>query len=162
MTELYQVQRTAAQKLLDSDDERVDDATIHLFLEELDLENQQVDLGYAKVLNVDFQDTEVMEAYTQQLNILNESILNIQNQLAERMGANSSNLGDEGDADIAIAGYQLQGTVEQSGTQVSIEELFSYPTQEVLPAIAAYFCKQQFSNIRYDLEDPSEIWAVDD
>ncbi|NEQ45957.1 MAG: hypothetical protein F6K00_21390 [Leptolyngbya sp. SIOISBB] len=150
--ELYQAQRAAAQQLLDSREKRIDADTVALFLEELDLENQQMALGYAYV-----QEKHDEEAYTRSMEDLHQRLLNVQERLAERIGAyyfvreeDRENI--EAYAEIPLS-YSLYGEVAQSGLTVSIEELVSYQTQATLPAIAAYFCERQFSNVRYDLAD---------
>ena len=154
MTELYQAQRAAAQQLLDSGENRIDVETVNLFLAELSLQQQQMESGYAYYYEDDEgADEKRMATFDQQLT-------DLQTRLSERLGANYlPNEEEIGHLEYAdnLAAYWLYGEVKQSGTTVNIEELASSQTQETLPAIVAYLCDRQFSNIRYHLADQSEM-----
>ncbi|MEL7313774.1 MAG: site-2 protease family protein [Cyanobacteria bacterium J06559_3] len=161
-TEHYQMQKEAAQQLLHSSDEQIDKETIHLFLGKIDLEIQQIQVGYTEILELDeSEDAEAaIEAYEQRLESLDQRVVEVQDQIAARLGA-TSNPSDNDTHEDALADYWMYGDVARSSATVSIEDLVSYQTQETLPAIAAYFCEQGFTNIRYSLESDAELWAED-
>ncbi len=163
MTEHYQMQKEMAQQLLNSDDEQIDGETVHLFLEAIDLETQKVQVDYPETLQFEEAEAEeaAMKAYRQRLESLNERIAEVQDQVAARMGM-LPHFSEANTNEDTMTDYWLYGDVAQSGKTVRIENLISYQTQETLPAIAAYFCNQRFSNVRYTLESDTELWSEDE
>ena len=83
---------------------------------------------------------------------MQESSQNVRKQLGKRVGESAVRAGNNPDDDMK---FWLSGEVNHSGTMLGIQRLMSHQTQDLLPAIATYLCDRQFSNIRYELENPS-------
>jgi|GEM_PF-1346658 len=154
--ELYLLQRQAVQQLQNSGDERLDGETINLFLDKLKLQNRKVHLSYVGSFDQNQISTGIP---AQDWEALQASIQAVQDRLAARMGKSSAP--PETSQDDSTE-YWLAGQVKQSGTRLSVEQLRSNQIDRVLPAIATYFCQQQFSNISYDLELQQDLWDDDE